>query len=165
MFAYGFLSVVLVLYLAQLGLNQGLLGLLLSLTLIGDAAISLWMTPPADRIGRRRILIAGAGLMLFAGILFAVTDRVALLLIARPISLRSDGCAASRALHAIIAESRGRPFRRPANSYPSRITSLWPGCAEAVYVVRFGRFRRRLPFSNPPPLLVSRSPPPPTPTP
>ena len=32
MFAYGFLSVVLVLYLAQLGLGEGLIGLLLSLT-------------------------------------------------------------------------------------------------------------------------------------
>jgi MFS family permease len=81
MFAYGFLSVVLVLYLAQLGLSEGLIGLLLSLTLIGDAAISLWMTTSADRFGRRRILIAGAGLMLFAGVLFAETDRVALLLI------------------------------------------------------------------------------------
>jgi MFS family permease len=89
MFAYGFLSVVLVLYLAQLGLNEGLIGLLLSLTLIGDAAISLWMTTTADRIGRRRILIASAGLMLFAGILFAVTDRVALLLIAAIIGVIS----------------------------------------------------------------------------
>ena len=82
MFAYGFLSVVLVLYLAQLGLSVALIGLLLSLTLIGDAAISLWMTTTADRVGRRRILIAGAGLMLFAGVLFALTDRVELLLIA-----------------------------------------------------------------------------------
>ena len=40
MFAYGFLSVVLVLYLAQLGLSQGLIGLLLSLTLFGDSVIS-----------------------------------------------------------------------------------------------------------------------------
>jgi len=82
MFAYGFLSVVLVLYLAQLGLSEGLIGLLLSLTLIGDAAISLWMTTSADRVGRRRILMAGAGLMLFAGVLFALTDKLALLLIA-----------------------------------------------------------------------------------
>jgi MFS family permease len=89
MFAYGFLSVVLVLYLAQLGLSQALVGLLLSFTLIGDAAISLWMTTTADRIGRRRILMAGAGLMLFAGVLFAVTDRVALLLIAAIIGVIS----------------------------------------------------------------------------
>jgi MFS family permease len=89
MFAYGFLSVVLVLYLAQLGLSEGLIGLLLSLTLIGDAAISLWMTTSADRFGRRRILIAGAGLMVFAGVLFALTDRVTLLLIAAIIGVIS----------------------------------------------------------------------------
>src|SRR5437588_10570408 len=89
MFAYGFLSVVLVLYLAQLGLSEGLIGLLLSLTLIGDAVISLWMTTTADRIGRRRILMAGATLMLFAGVLFAVTDRVALLLVAAIIGVIS----------------------------------------------------------------------------
>jgi MFS family permease len=89
MFAYGFLSVVLVLYLAQLGLNAGLIGLLLSLTLIGDATISLWMTTSADWFGRRRILIAGAWLMLFAGVLFAWTDRVALLLIAAIIGVIS----------------------------------------------------------------------------
>jgi MFS family permease len=89
MFAYGFLSVVLVLYLAELGLNEGLIGLLLSLTLIGDAAISLWMTTSADRVGRRRILMAGAGLMLFAGVLFALTDKFALLLIAAIIGVIS----------------------------------------------------------------------------
>jgi MFS family permease len=89
MFAYGFLSVVLVLYLAKLGLNEDLIGLLLSLTLIGDAVISLWMTTAADRAGRRRILIAGAALMLFAGLLFALTDRVALLLIAAIIGVIS----------------------------------------------------------------------------
>ena len=89
MFAYGFLSVVLVLYLAQLGLNEGLIGLLLSLTLIGDAAISLWMTTSADRLGRRRILIAGGGLMVFAGFLFALTDRVAILLLAAIIGVIS----------------------------------------------------------------------------
>jgi MFS family permease len=89
MFAYGFLSVVLALFLVQLGLSQWVIGLLLSLTLIGDAAISLWMTTTADRIGRRRILMAGAGLMLFAGVLFAMTDRVALLLVAAIIGVIS----------------------------------------------------------------------------
>src|SRR3984893_15372952 len=89
MFAYGFLSVVLVLYLAQLGLSQGLIGLLLSLTLFGDAVISLWMTTTADRVGRRRILIAGAALLLFAGLLFALTNRLELLLIAAIIGVIS----------------------------------------------------------------------------
>jgi MFS family permease len=89
MFAYGFLSVVLVLYLAQLGLSESLIGLLLSLALAGDAAISLWMTTSADRFGRRRVLMIGAGLMLFAALLFALTDRVVLLLVAAIIGVIS----------------------------------------------------------------------------
>jgi MFS family permease len=89
MFAYGFLSIVLVLYLAQLGYSPGLIGLLLSLTLFGDAAISLWMTTTADRAGRRRILIAGAGLMVFAAFFFALTNRFELLMIAAIIGVIS----------------------------------------------------------------------------
>ena len=82
MFAYGFLSVVLVLYLAKLGLSESLIGLTLSLALIGDASISLWMTTNADRLGRRRVLIVGACLMMFASVLFALSDSIVLLLIA-----------------------------------------------------------------------------------
>ncbi len=51
MLAYGFLSVVLVLYLAERGLSDTLIGVLLSLTLLGDTAISLWITTTADRSG------------------------------------------------------------------------------------------------------------------
>ena len=89
LFAYGFLSVVLVLYLAQVGLKETEIGLLLTLTLIGDTAISLWITTSADRIGRQRMLIAGAGLMVFAGILFAITRDFILLLVAATIGVIS----------------------------------------------------------------------------
>ncbi|HLE14958.1 MAG TPA: MFS transporter [Anaerolineales bacterium] len=89
LFAYGFLSVVLALYLAQLGLEEGGIGLLLSLTLLGDTAISLWITTHADRIGRRRMLAAGALLMILAGALFAVTRSFPLLLLAATIGVIS----------------------------------------------------------------------------
>jgi MFS family permease len=89
MFGYGFLSVVLVLYLEQLGLSQVQIGLLLTLTLIGDAIISLWITTNADRIGRRRMLIIGALLMVLAGVLFAVTRHFIFLLIAATIGVIS----------------------------------------------------------------------------
>ena len=82
MFAYGLLSVVLVLYLSELGFNELVIGGLLSLTLIGDSVISLIMTTTADRFGRKRILIFGASLMLFAGTLFAFATSLPLLLIA-----------------------------------------------------------------------------------
>ncbi len=73
LFAYGFLSVVLVLYLHRLGFDDWRVGCLLMLTLLGDTAISLWLTTTADRVGRRKMLIVGALLMLLAGVVFAVT--------------------------------------------------------------------------------------------
>jgi len=82
LFAYGFLSVVLVLYLAALGLDDARIGLLLSLTLIGDVAISFYLSTRADAIGRRRTLIAGAALMVLASCVFAGTSSFALLVIA-----------------------------------------------------------------------------------
>ena len=59
MFGYGFLAVVLVLYLAAAGLDPLAIGVVLTLTLIGDTIISLWLTTNADRLGRRRVLVAG----------------------------------------------------------------------------------------------------------
>jgi len=82
LFAYGALSVVLVLYLVGLGLTESETGLLLSLTLLGDTLVSLYLTTQADRIGRRRMLIVGAGLMTAAGVTFALTSRLWLLVIA-----------------------------------------------------------------------------------
>jgi MFS family permease len=89
LFAYGFLSVVLMIYLASLGLNEKQIGLLFTLTLIGDTVISLWLTTAADRTGRRRMLIAGSLLMVFAGVLFAVTENFLLLLVAATVGVIS----------------------------------------------------------------------------
>jgi MFS family permease len=89
LFAYGFLSVVLVLYLDQVGLGTPQIGLLLTLTLVGDTLISLWMTTRADRIGRKRMLLVGAGLMLFAGVLFALTRSYVFLVLAATIGVIS----------------------------------------------------------------------------
>ncbi len=82
LFAYGALSVVLALYLHQVGLSGGGIGLLFTLTLFGDAGISLWITTTADRIGRKRMLLLGAGLMILAGIVFSITEDPALLILA-----------------------------------------------------------------------------------
>jgi MFS family permease len=79
LFAYGFLSVILALYLAQVGLSEADIGILFSLTLAGDAVVSLWLTTSADRFGRRRTLIVGAALMAMAGTAFLLTRNVLLL--------------------------------------------------------------------------------------
>ena len=54
LFSYGALSVVLVFYLTGLGLSESQTGILLSLTLLGDTLVSLFLTTQADRIGPLR---------------------------------------------------------------------------------------------------------------
>jgi len=89
MFGYGFLAVVLVLYLTAIGLSGAETGLLLGLTLLGDAAVSLWLTTHADKIGRRRVLLAGAVLMLGAGVAFTATSLLPVLLVAATLGVIS----------------------------------------------------------------------------
>jgi len=89
MFGYGFLAVVLVLYLVAAGLDPLAVGIVLTLTLIGDTLISLWLTTNADRLGRRRVLVVGAVLMIAAGIVFAWTSWLPLLVLAGAIGVIS----------------------------------------------------------------------------
>src|SRR5574340_597652 len=64
LFCYGFLSLALALYLAQVGLAD-------------------------DRIGRRKMLILGALLLIFAGLVFAFTRNPILLMVAAIIGVVS----------------------------------------------------------------------------
>jgi MFS family permease len=89
LFCYGFLSVVLALYLAEAGFTEGKIGLLFTLTLVGDAVITLWLTTSADRFGRKRTLILGALLMAGAGVAFVLTRNFILLILAAIIGVIS----------------------------------------------------------------------------
>ena len=82
LFCYGFLSVILALYLSEAGLVGGQIGLLFTLTLLGDAAISLWLTTSADRVGRKRTLILGSILMAGAGLVFILSRNILILVVA-----------------------------------------------------------------------------------
>ena len=89
LFAYGALSVILVLYLTSLGLSEPQTGMVLTLTLVGDTIVSLFLTTRADRIGRCRMLIVGALLMAGAGFAFASTNSLLFLTIAGTIGVIS----------------------------------------------------------------------------
>ena len=89
LFAYGLVSVILVFYLVGIGLSEAQTGLLLTLTLVGDTAISLFLTTQADRLGRRVMLIIGALLMAGAGLAFAFTRNFLWLLIAGTVGVIS----------------------------------------------------------------------------
>jgi MFS family permease len=89
LFGYGLISIILVLYLAELGFAEWKIGVLLSLTLVGDTAVSLWVSTRADRVGRRKMLLVGSVLLAGAGLTFGVTEVFALLLLAATIGVIS----------------------------------------------------------------------------
>ncbi len=89
MLAYGMLGVVLVLYLSERGLAVTRIGLLLTFTLLGDAALSLLLSTRADRWGRRRVLVLGAVLMAAGGWTMAATGDFFWLLLAATIGVIS----------------------------------------------------------------------------
>ena len=79
----------LALYLIQVGLSEKTVGLIFTLTLAGDAGISLRLTTRADRFGRQRTLIAGALLMVGAGLVFIFTRNPIALAVAAIIGVIS----------------------------------------------------------------------------
>ena len=86
---YGLLSLILVIYLSQLGFSKAQIGLLLTLTLIGDVIVSLGITLNADRFGRKRMLILSAALISLAGFIFFATNNFLILLFAAIIGVIS----------------------------------------------------------------------------
>jgi MFS family permease len=81
-FAYGFLSVLLGVYLTDIGLALWQVGALLTATLTGSAVLTAAFSVVADRVGRRRMLALAAGLMAASGAAFALTNRYPLLILA-----------------------------------------------------------------------------------
>lgn len=74
-FAYGFLSVILGLYLDAVGVSAAAIGWIFTAALAGGAAMTIVITAVADRFGRRLLLIVGALLMAAAGCVFALSDN------------------------------------------------------------------------------------------
>jgi MFS family permease len=81
-FAYGFLSVVLGLYLDAIGLTTTAIGWIFTAALAGGAVMTIVITAVADRLGRRVLLILGALLMAIAGWVFAVSNNPIFLTVA-----------------------------------------------------------------------------------
>ncbi len=69
--ADGAVSVILPSYLTEIGFSPLRVGAIVFGTLLGSAALTLWVGLATDRLGRRRILIAACALMLLTGIGFA----------------------------------------------------------------------------------------------
>jgi MFS family permease len=79
-FAYGFLSVILAIYLKLIGFDNIFIALILTFTLVNSVIFTIIASFYADRIGRRKMLIVYAALMSISGtIFFASNNYVALI--------------------------------------------------------------------------------------
>ncbi|HME62987.1 MAG TPA: MFS transporter [Candidatus Binatia bacterium] len=74
-FAYGFLSVILGLYLDAAGVGPAAIGWIFTAALAGGALMTIIITSVADSLGRKALLIIGALLMALAGCVFALSNN------------------------------------------------------------------------------------------
>ncbi|KAH6963369.1 major facilitator superfamily domain-containing protein [Fusarium avenaceum] len=79
---YGGTTLVLALYLNALGFKDTQIGLFMTLTLVGDLAISFFLTWFGDRVGVRLTAAVGALFMCVGGVAFAYFENFWLLLLA-----------------------------------------------------------------------------------
>lgn len=89
MSAYGSASLVLALFFAALDVPDPRIGLFMTLTLLGDVALSLLLTLVADALGRRRVLLFGCLSMAVAGVAFALSSSYWILLFAAVVGVIS----------------------------------------------------------------------------
>ncbi len=81
-FSYGFLSVILAIYLKLIGFGDIAIGLVLTATLVNSVFFNLLSSAYADKFGRKNILILYAVLMIASSVIFFVTDNYVALVIA-----------------------------------------------------------------------------------
>src|SRR5579884_1432301 len=82
MFGFGFSSVLIGVNLTSAGMSLEQVSFLLTTALFGSVAAVIFVTLFADRLGRRRVLIYFALLMAFAGLAFALSQNIYILLVA-----------------------------------------------------------------------------------
>lgn len=68
-------ALVLALFFSALDFSDSRIGLLMTLTLFEDVLLSGFLALIADRVGRRRVLLAGSTLMTLSGVAFALSDN------------------------------------------------------------------------------------------
>lgn len=81
-FCYGFLGVLFPIHLAALGLGAEGIGVAVTLTLAGSAAMTVAVRRPAERFGSRAVLMGLAALVAASGALFATARHPALVVAA-----------------------------------------------------------------------------------
>jgi len=114
-FAYGYLTVVIAIYLARLGLDTIQVGLVLSAAIFGSALMTVLWALVADRYGRRRTVATMAILMIAGGLIFAFGSTFPLLVLGAftgTISATSSEVGAFLTVEQAILPQTASPERR-----------------------------------------------------
>ena len=114
-FAYGYLAVVLAVYLSRLGYGPLEIGLVLTCAIAGSAAMTVVWSLVADRFGRRRTVSTMALLMVAGGLCFAFGSDLPVLLLGAftgTISATSSEVGAFLAVEQAILPQTAPPERR-----------------------------------------------------
>jgi MFS family permease len=114
-FAYGYLTVVIAIYLARLGLDTIQVGLVLSAAILGSALMTVLWALAADRFGRRRTVATMAVLMIAGGLLFGFGSSFPLLMLGAftgTISATSSEVGAFLTVEQAILPQTAPPERR-----------------------------------------------------
>jgi MFS family permease len=129
-FAYGFLAVVLGVYLDRIGLGGAEIGLLLGSALFGSAVLTVLFALAADRFGRRRSLQVCAALMALAGLTYAFSDSFWALLAAAltgTVSATSGEVGPFLALEQAVLPQTAPPERRTRVFALYNLLGSWAG--------------------------------------
>lgn len=121
-FCFGWLSVILVLYLQGRGLGTPAIGAVLTATMVEDALLTMLLSAFAARLGAARVMAATAPLIALGGVLLALADSRALLLAGAVLGTLS-------------------PNGQEAGPFAPMEQALLPGTVRAGSIVRaFGRY-------------------------
>ena len=112
-FGYGFASVVLGAALADGGLSDGQVGLVFAAILAGNALVSIAIGLAGDRIGRRRAYVLLLLVMSAAGVAYALSDSVVVLVLVALTGTLSTDANESGPLTSLEQAMLGRPAGGP----------------------------------------------------
>jgi MFS family permease len=142
-FGYGYLTVIVALFLSQLGLNTLEIGAILTAALAGSAAMNVFWSLRADTFGRRKTVQVMGLLMCFGGVLFAISSNPWLLLLAAftgTISATSSEVGAFLTVEQAILPQTAPESRRTWLFSIYDLTANFSGAAGALFAGSVGLF-------------------------
>jgi MFS family permease len=147
--AYGSVALILAIYFEALGFSDEQIGLFMTLTLLGDVLVSLFLTLVADALGRRRTLLLGAIMMAISGAVFASTGNYVALLIAAIVGVISPSGNEIGPFRAVEESTLAQYVFRDTDCWRKRSTTYVEFCKAlpAGFVILSIPFTENLPLT------------------